>query len=273
MKRLFFFFGSVLFLSSCEDNMLPLSQDVDSPQLPLSKNYATRTMSAWSDFSVVPDGGLIGETDFSLNFSSSEGVLSDPNVDLYAMFYAPLSGVYPVKMTKVIQGRSVQASLSRKLQQVGTYHVEIAYAISNGSKISLTEKIPIIVTSAIDDYPSKKGWCVDWVRHKVSQMWGEPFYSGIGNATKWKEVLESKGFQFDLMPKVGDIAWWETTNATNGHLGHVAFVYQVIDENTVKISEYNYPSGKTFNRRTLYRNAKSRSQKFPHAFIHVQRMQ
>ena len=77
----------------------------------------------------------------------------------------------------------------------------------------------------------------------------------------WLEVLSKNGYSHDLEPQVGDIAWWRSN--------HVAFVYRIIDRNTVIITEYNNPSANKslkYHWRYLYRG-----KSFPNAFIHVQK--
>lgn len=252
-------------LSSCEDQMDTIQQDRSA-----SFDVSTRSERSAGGLSVSPQGGLVSEDQFSFDFSATNSILAKDNVQLYVIFTAPNGGDYPVLMNKSVSGNWVSASLQKTLSQVGTYKVQVAYSINGGSKSRIDNQVSVVLTSDRNDFPQKKGQCVTWVYHKIDQMWGSPFYRGLGAATGWRDRLAEKGYVSDLNPQVGDIAWWKKTNSTNGHLGHVAFVYQVIDNNTVKISEYNYPGGLVFSKRTLYRNTSTVSEKFPTAFIHVQ---
>ena len=252
-------------LSSCEDQMDTMQQDRSA-----SFDVSTRSERSANGLSVSPQGGLVSEDQFSFDFSTTNSVLAKDDVQLYVIFTAPNGGDYPVLMNKSVSGNWVSASLQKTLSQVGTYKVQVAYSVNGGSKSRIDNQVSVVLTSDRNDFPEKKGQCVTWVYHKIDQMWGSRFYRGLGSATAWRDRLAEKGYVSDLNPQVGDIAWWKKTNSTNGHLGHVAFVYQVIDNNTVKISEYNYPGGLVFSKRTLYRNTSRVSEKFPTAFIHVQ---
>jgi len=54
-----------------------------------------------------------------------------------------------------------------------------------------------------------------------------------GDATNWDEAAEVNGIKTSHKPKVGAIAVW------NGAEGHVAYVEQIYEDGTVRISEYN----------------------------------
>jgi surface antigen len=77
-------------------------------------------------------------------------------------------------------------------------------------------------------------------------------WSGSGDARNWGVVFASKTNQ---TPKVGSVAWWSTN--------HVAYVQQVVDANTIVISEDHY--GGDFDWRTIVRSGGG----WPTGFIHL----
>lgn len=260
-------------LSSCEDQMDTIQQDRSA-----SFDVSTRSERSAGGLSVSPQGGLVSEDQFSFDFSATNSMLAKDNVQLYVIFTAPNGGDYPVLMNKSVSGNWVSASLQKTLSQVGTYKVQVAYSVNGGSKTRLDNSQSVIVTSNLDDYnPSNDSgyadsYCTSWVAWKVNQMWGSwnGFYgssnrNSLGDARNWKNNLLAKGYRADLSPQVGDIAWWE--------FNHVAFVTQVFDQNSVKITEYNnleVGKRKQFYSRDLYRRG-GKGHKFPDVFIHVQK--
>ena len=56
---------------------------------------------------------------------------------------------------------------------------------------------------------------------------------GYGDATNWDEAAKADGIKTSSKPKVGAIALW------NGAEGHVAYVEEIYDDGSVRISEYN----------------------------------
>ncbi|MGY2874173.1 surface antigen [Marmoricola sp. URHA0025 HA25] len=77
-------------------------------------------------------------------------------------------------------------------------------------------------------------------------------WSGSGDARNWGVVFASKTNQ---TPMVGSVAWWSSN--------HVAYVEQIIDANTIVISEDHY--GGTFDWRKIVRSGGG----WPTGFIHL----
>src|SRR3954447_8363175 len=77
-------------------------------------------------------------------------------------------------------------------------------------------------------------------------------WSGSGDARNWGVVFASKTNQ---TPMVGSVAWWSSN--------HVAYVEQIIDANTIVISEDHYCG--TFDWRKIVRSGGG----WPTGFIHL----
>ena len=208
-------------------------------------------------------------------------------IEVWIKYFSPQGNIVYQQMER----RGSSFEIQRIFQQEGKYSYAFFVKRVDGgsySRISqqgLSVNVELPVPPVGDDYPWPNGnsstedswgfykrWCTSWVAFKVNQMWktDKGFFNGmygtsetnkLGNASHWLKVLSKNGYSHDLEPQAGDIAWWGSN--------HVAFVNQVIDRNTVVITEYNNPSaGKRlkYHSRRLYRGSS-----FPDAFIHVQK--
>ena len=281
-------FGAFLF--SCDnDEGIPFSSSQES-SLVNDKSVTTRSMlrsGLTSVFAEVSPTKAKRGTMFSFKVYVPSNQLSN-GTNLQICFNAPDGNSYKFFMRYLGEENGTKTfSFSRELSSVGIYRFEYGKSDSNGfTKLQGSSTYSLQVTSdaipITDDLNSlsygtlPKGQCVTWVAGKVNQMWGTTDFQDLlgasgRSATKWRDILSNQGYQYDLNPKVGDIAWWKTTNTGLGRThGHVAFVNEVIDNNTVVITEYNYKSN-VHGFRTLRRITKKVSEKFPHAFIHVQK--
>lgn len=95
--------------------------------------------------------------------------------------------------------------------------------------------------------------CVEYVQYKVQQMgitisWpGErPRHGG-----RWATIFEKSG-QYKILngPKAG-CAMSFTSGIKNSNIGHVAFVEEVYQDDSIKISEANWPPPGKYNERIL----------------------
>jgi surface antigen len=96
--------------------------------------------------------------------------------------------------------------------------------------------------------------CTNYMAYRMIQA-GMPAarpWSGSGDARNWGVVYKSKVNQ---TPLVGSVAWWSSN--------HVAYVQQVIDANTIIISEDHY--GGDFDWRKIVRTGGG----WPTGFIHL----
>ena len=209
---------------------------------------------------------------------------SDGNtIEVWIKYFSPQGNIVYQQMERRGNGFEIQ----RIFQQEGKYSYaffvkrfgSLGYPRISQPGLSVNVELPVPPVG--DDYPWPNGnsstadswgfykrWCTSWVAFKVNQMWktetdfsNRMFGSKLGDASEWKEKFLANGYAVDLEPKAGDIAWWG--------FNHVAFVNQVIDRNTVVITEYNNPSaGKRlkYHSRRLYRGSS-----FPNAFIHAQK--
>lgn len=96
--------------------------------------------------------------------------------------------------------------------------------------------------------------CTNYVAYRMilNGMPSTRPWSGSGDARNWGKVFASKTNQ---TPMVGSVAWWSTN--------HVAYVQQVIDANTIVISEDHW--GGDFDWRRIVRSGGG----WPTGFIHL----
>jgi surface antigen len=96
--------------------------------------------------------------------------------------------------------------------------------------------------------------CTNYVAYRMvrSGMSATRPWSGSGDARNWGVVFASKTNQ---TPMVGSVAWWSSN--------HVAYVQQIIDANTIIISEDHY--GGDFDWRKIVRSGGG----WPTGFIHL----
>lgn len=96
--------------------------------------------------------------------------------------------------------------------------------------------------------------CTNYMAYRMIQagMSSTRPWSGSGNARNWGVVFSSRTNQ---TPMVGSVAWWS--------VNHVAYVEQVIDANTIVISEDHY--GGDFDWRRIVRTGGG----WPTGFIHL----
>ncbi|MFL6156423.1 MAG: CHAP domain-containing protein [Marmoricola sp.] len=97
--------------------------------------------------------------------------------------------------------------------------------------------------------------CTNYMSYRMIQS-GMPAtrpWTGSGDARNWGIVFKSKANQ---TPLVGSVAWWSSN--------HVAYVQQVIDANTIIISEDHY--GGDFDWRKIVRTGGG----WPTGFIHLE---
>ncbi len=64
-----------------------------------------------------------------------------------------------------------------------------------------------------------------------------------GDANVWGHRAKQEGYQVNMTPAVGAVAWWETPM-------HVAWV-SAVNGDTVEIEEYNYGVRYTYGRRVI----------------------
>ncbi len=97
--------------------------------------------------------------------------------------------------------------------------------------------------------------CTNYMAYRMIQA-GMPTtrpWSSTGDARNWGVVFKSKTNQ---TPLVGSVAWWSSN--------HVAYVQQIIDANTIVISEDHY--GGDFDWRRIVRSGGG----WPTGFIHLE---
>jgi surface antigen len=79
------------------------------------------------------------------------------------------------------------------------------------------------------------GQCTDWVAQKVG---GLP--SGLGNAGQWLDNAPKYGINTTSNPQAGDTAVWRSNTNGAKSAGHTAYVEQVYNNGTMKVSEMNW---------------------------------
>lgn len=111
--------------------------------------------------------------------------------------------------------------------------------------------------------------CTNYVGYMLS-LNGDPGHGALmGNANQWDNTIglhdggpgeDNWGYTINATPAVGSIALWENKN---GGTGHVAYVEEVTNASTIKISEDNYPIG-PFSWRSI-----NTSGDWPDKFLHI----
>ena len=293
LKSLVLTFIGMLALIVCASMFTACSQDEYLPEINQAEEFQTdntiipetRASSIYlGDGSVYPTSGYPYETTYFFEFSSTSSTISNSQVDVYIVFYAPLGGEYPVIMDKNVSGNSTICTLNRQLTQIGTYGFKFAitygdiypdpitfgdmyYVTVNGHSFSTSNTYPWDgYSTGSDTWGYTKGWCTSYVAWKVHEMWGSSFHTGLHNAYQWKDNLTDLGYVCDQNPLPGDIMWYEPGYNGIGSYGHVAFVNSVTST-TITYSQYNGVSSNpnTYNYNTV--NRTSLSHKY---FIHVQ---
>jgi surface antigen len=97
--------------------------------------------------------------------------------------------------------------------------------------------------------------CTNYMAYRMIQA-GMPStrpWTGSGDARNWGVVFASKTNQ---TPMIGSVAWWSAN--------HVAYVQQIVDANTIIVSEDNY--GGDFDWRRIVRSGGG----WPNGFIHLE---
>jgi surface antigen len=232
-------------------------------------------------------GEALQGSSFSFSLAGPTTLLSASGVVVYLRFTAPSGQIVEQSMPVTgTLGGTTMCSHTRTLSQYGKYYVDFGYKLNNGSFQTFIGDLRSVVVlhpeiPQVDDYPFSNGnntqsdnwgfkqrWCTSWVAWSINQMWGttSAFHNNtmginrIGNAEEWKSHLMSLGYEADNTPRVGDIAWWNTSTVK-----HVAFVNKVQSNGTITITEYNGTNPFAYSSRTV-----STSQNYPTSFIHVQ---
>lgn len=85
--------------------------------------------------------------------------------------------------------------------------------------------------------------CTDYTAWKVSTLGvGPERYKGLGDAKNWIARAPSRGVRVDATPAAGSVAV-----RTSGTFGHTAYVEEVYQNGTIRISQYNNASDGTYS--------------------------
>lgn len=114
-----------------------------------------------------------------------------------------------------------------------------------------------IADSVVDDWGYFNRECVAFVAFRLSED-GRKGFTYLGNAIEWKD---KSGLALKQTPKVGDVAWFNATDAP-GAYGHVAYVSKV-SGSKVTIEEYNYSYNHKYHVRTINKNQATGYLRFP----------
>lgn len=103
--------------------------------------------------------------------------------------------------------------------------------------------------------------CTNYVGYRLALNGDTGPGVAMGDASHWDNTIAANpqwGYTIDHAPTKGSIALWES-----GSYGHVAYVEEVIDSNTIKISEDTFPSG-PFQWRII-----TKTGNWPNKFLHI----
>lgn len=139
--------------------------------------------------------------------------------------------------------KELQAQQSRLLSEIVARSTVLVSSSSGGGYPSKWANAPL--DAYVDDWGMFTRECVSYAAWKVAAsgrympVWGG---AGRGSARYWLENART-AYRMDstiptgAQPRVGSVAVW-----VFGQYGHVAYVEAILDNNKVKISEYNVPA-------------------------------
>ncbi|CYY46176.1 surface antigen [Streptococcus suis] len=108
---------------------------------------------------------------------------------------------------------------------------------------------PYTAVDAVDPWRLYTRQCTSFVAFRLSTVNGFTLPPAYGDANVWGHRAKQEGYQVNMTPAVGAVAWWETPM-------HVAWV-SAVNGDTVEIEEYNYGVRYTYGRRVIPKNAVS----------------
>lgn len=111
----------------------------------------------------------------------------------------------------------------------------------------------------VDDWGMYTRECTSFGAFKVAVS-GRYMPYGLGNAIQWPDGARSRGIPVDGSPQNGDVAIWPV-----GYYGHVMYVYNVNNDGSIFIGEYNYDWTGRYSERII---SKSTWQAQGFQFIH-----
>ncbi|WP_313168258.1 SH3 domain-containing protein [Streptococcus parasuis] len=117
------------------------------------------------------------------------------------------------------------------------------------SATTLGDNYPYTAINAVDPWRLYTRQCTSFSAFRLSTVNGFTLPPAYGDANVWGHRARQEGYQVDMIPAVGAVAWWESPM-------HVAWVSAVYGD-TVEIEEYNYGYQYKYNRRTINRNSVS----------------
>lgn len=79
--------------------------------------------------------------------------------------------------------------------------------------------------------------CTNYVAWKLGVNGVERPPTGPGNAGDWAANARIDGYLVNAVPEVGAVAHWDAGTGEGGGLGHVAYVEEINDDGTIRISE------------------------------------
>ncbi|MGT2753153.1 CHAP domain-containing protein [Streptococcus porcinus] len=102
--------------------------------------------------------------------------------------------------------------------------------------------------------------CTSFVAYRLHIVNDFPLPPGYGNADSWGHIARRNGYQVDINPQVGSVAWFDKgVNLSHREYGHVAWVAEVKGD-LVTLEEYNYNAGQgpeKYHRREILRHEAS----------------
>lgn len=111
----------------------------------------------------------------------------------------------------------------------------------------------------VDDWGMYTRECTSFGAFKVAVS-GRYMPYGLGNAIQWPNGARARGIPVDSSPQNGDVAIWPV-----GYYGHVMYVYNVNNDGSIFIGEYNYDWTGRYSERII---SKSTWQAQGFQFIH-----
>lgn len=99
--------------------------------------------------------------------------------------------------------------------------------------------------SLVDNWGMYNRECVSYTAWKVHQKTGKmPYWGGRGNANQWPSSAEADGIKTGGTPKKGAVAI-----AFIGPYGHAMYVEEILKNDKIRVSEFNYYVNGTYTER------------------------
>lgn len=141
------------------------------------------------------------------------------------------------------------SSQNRITNQARTASIETATTRSSATgSIAKGDDYPYRIGRQVDPWGYYTRQCTSFVAFRLNKVNGFTVAASYGNADQWGYRAKQNGYQVDMNPTLGSVAWWNTM--------HVAWVSGIYGD-MVEIEEYNINGNTSYNKRLIPKNSVS----------------